>query len=159
MATKAKRSVPEGYHTVTAGLICAGAGEAIKWYQKAIGAEQKMRMDSPDGKVMHAELRIGDSLVYVNDPMMGKDAKALGGSPVTLNLYVDDCDAVFNRAVQAGAKASMPPADMFWGDRFGSFVDPFGHTWSVMTHKEDVTPDEMRTRQAEWMKQMAQQKK
>src|SRR5262245_14642225 len=142
MAT-AKRAVPEGYHTVTTHLIMDDAGPAIDWYKKAFGAAEVSRSLGPDGKVMHAEIQIGDTRIMLNAPMMGaKGPKAMGGSPASLWVYVDDCDAFFNRAVGAGAEAKMPPADQFWGDRFGSLQDPHGYTWSVATRKEDLTPEE-----------------
>jgi uncharacterized glyoxalase superfamily protein PhnB len=127
-----------------------GAAQAIEFYKKAFGAEELTRMPSPDGRtVMHAELQIGDSILFLADefPEMGaRSPKALGGSPVTIHLYVADVDAVFNRAIQAGATAQMPPTDMFWGDRYGKLTDPFGHVWSVATHTEDVPPEEMAKR-------------
>jgi PhnB protein len=155
---KAKRGVPEGYHTITAGLWIDGAAEAIKWYQKALGAEEKGRMAGPDGKIMHAELKIGDSYLFLSDQMMdAKTARQLGGTPMSLMIYVDDADALFNRALEAGAKVKMPIADMFWGDRYGRFIDPFGHDWGVATRKEDLTEAEIGQRFEAFMKQMAQQ--
>ncbi len=156
---KAKKAVPDGYHTVTMALTLDNAAEAIEWYKKALGAEEIARANGPDGKIMHAEIRIGDSRIMVNDPMMGgKGPKALGGSPASLWLYVDDCDTLFNRAVAAGATV-MPGmgamADQFWGDRSGSFSDPQGYRWTIASHKEDLTPEEMQQRQAAFMKQFA----
>jgi PhnB protein len=154
--TKAKKAVPEGYHTVTPVLTLNDARKAIDWYKKALGAEELGVSTGPDGKIMHAELRIGDSKLMVNDPVMGnKGPKELGGSPASLWLYVEDCDALFNRAVKAGGKETMPLGDQFWGDRFGSFNDPFGYSWSVATHKEDLTREEIEVRQAEFFEQMA----
>lgn len=150
---KAKRAVPQGYYTVTPSLVLDDTTAAIEWYKKTFGADELSRAIGPDGKVMHAEIRIGNSRVMLNDAMMGaKSPKAYGGSPTSLWLYVDDCDVLFNRAVAAGAEVSMPVADMFWGDRFGAVVDPFGHRWSLATRKEDLTPDEQDQRQREWMK-------
>ncbi|MEO8214800.1 MAG: VOC family protein [Myxococcales bacterium] len=150
---KAKRAVPQGYYTVTPSLVLDDTTAAIEWYKKTFGADELSRAVGPDGKVMHAEIRIGNSRVMLNDAMMGaKSPKAYGGSPASLWLYVDDCDVLFNRAVAAGAEVSMPVADMFWGDRFGAVVDPFGHRWSLATRKEDLTPDEQDQRQREWMK-------
>ena len=158
----AKQAVPAGYHTVTPQLALDDAAQAIEWYKKALGAEETARAVGPDGKIMHAEIRIGDSLVMLNDAMMGsKGPKALGGSPASLWIYVDDCDALFNRAVAAGGKVAGGPmgqmTDQFWGDRSGTFTDPHGYTWTIATHKEDLTPEEMEQRQAAWMKQFAPQ--
>jgi PhnB protein len=155
---QAKRTIPEGYHTVTPQLTLDNAAQAIDWYKRALGAEEGSRATGPDGKVMHSELRIGDSRVMVNDAMMGsKGPTALGGSPASLWLYVDDCDALFERAVRAGAQVRMAMADQFWGDRCGTLVDPHGYGWTIATHKEDLTREEIEARQAEWMKQFAQQ--
>jgi PhnB protein len=156
---KAKKAVPDGYHTVTMALTLDNAAEAIDWYKKALGAEEIARASGPDGKIMHAEIRIGDSRIMVNDPMMGaKGPKAFGGSPASLWVYVDDCDTLFNRAVAAGA-AVLPGmgamADQFWGDRSGSFSDPYGYRWTIASHKEDLTREEMQERQAAFMKQFA----
>jgi PhnB protein len=161
MMTRAKRPVPEGYHTVTPQLVLDNTAQAIDWYKKALGAEEISRMVGPDQKVMHAELRIGDSRIMLNDEMGGgKSARSLGGTPMSLWLYVEDCDTIFNRAISAGAKVNGPMgqlADQFWGDRSGTFVDPFGYRWSVATHKEDLTREEMERRGAEFMKQQAAQ--
>jgi PhnB protein len=156
------KPIPDGMHTVTPHLIVKGAGEALEFYKTALGAEEVLRMPGPDGRVMHAEFKIGDSLVFMCEeyPDMGcKSPLALGGSPVTLNLAVADCDAAFNRAVGAGATVRMPPADMFWGDRFGKLTDPFGHAWGLATHKEDVSPEEMKKRAQAAMAEMAKGKK
>ena len=157
---KAQRAVPEGFHTVTPQLTLDNAAQTIEWYKKALGAEERSRAIGPDGKVMHAELRIGNSIIMVNDVMMGKGPKAYGGSPASLWLYVDDCDALFNRAVAAGAKAGGGPMgqlqDQFWGDRSGTITDPEGYQWTIATHKEDLTPEEIRQRQDEFFKQFAQ---
>lgn len=153
---KAKQAVPEGYQTVTPVLTLDGARKAIDWYKKALGAEELSVSPGPDGKIMHAEIRIGSSKVMLNDPVMGnKGPKDLGGSPASLWLYVEDCDALFNRAVEAGGKVEMPLGDQFWGDRFGAFKDPFGYSWSIATHKEDLTREEIEVRQAEFFEQMA----
>jgi PhnB protein len=144
--------IPPGFHTVTPHLVIKGAGAAIDFYKKAFGAEEVMRMPGPDGQsVMHAEIKIGDSIVFLADEFPGMPArspKALGGTTVTITLYVADADKVFNQAVAAGATATMPPVDMFWGDRYGKVLDPFGHDWAIATHKEDVPPDEMAKRAA-----------
>jgi PhnB protein len=159
---KAKSPVPEGHHTVTPQLTLGNAAEAIEWYKKALGAEDLGRAIGPDGKVMHAELRIGDSRIMVNDSMMGaKNPKAMGGSPASFWLYVDDCDALFNQAVAAGAQVAAGPmgqlTDQFWGDRSGTITDPEGYTWTIATHKEDLTPEEMTQRQEEFFKKFGAQ--
>ena len=158
---KAKNAVPEGLHTVTPQLTLDNAAQAIDWYKKALGAEEVSRAVGPDGKIMHAELRIGDSLIMLNDAMGGgKGPKAFGGSPASLWIYVEDCDALFNRAVAAGAQVRTGrwgDADQFWGDRCGTFTDPHGYSWTIATHKEDLTPQEMKQRQEEFMKQFAPQ--
>ena len=138
--------IPEGMHSVTPHLVCAGASEAIAFYTRAFGAVELARLPGPDGKLMHASLRIGDSAVMLVDemPQWGSlGPKALKGSPVTIHLYVPDADKVFETAIAAGATAKMPIADMFWGDRYGVLTDPFGHNWSIATHVRDVTPAEM----------------
>lgn len=140
------RPVPEGMHTVTPHLVCDGAAAAIEFYQKAFGAKGGGTMLGPDGRVMHAQLRIGDSAVMLVDEyreqgMLGP--KSLNGSPVTVHLYVENVDEVYQRAVGAGAKPVMPPEDMFWGDRYGVLEDPFGHRWSIATHQRDLSFDEM----------------
>ncbi len=144
--------LPAGFHTVTPHLVIKGAGAAIDFYKKAFGAEEVMRMPGPDGQsVMHAELKIGDSIIFLADEFPGMPArspKALGGTTVTITLYVVDADKVFNQAVAAGATPALPPTDMFWGDRYAKVLDPFGHDWAIATHKEDVPPDEMAKRAA-----------
>jgi PhnB protein len=159
---KAKKAVPEGHHTVTPHLIHDNAARAIDWYKKALGAEEVTRAVGPDGKIMHAEIRIGDSLIMLNDEMGGaKSAKAMGGSPASLWIYVDDCDALFKRAVAAGAQVPPGPmgqmGDQFWGDRSGTFTDPHGYTWTIATRKEDLAPEEMKRRMDEFMKNAAPQ--
>lgn len=146
MAKKKIKPIPDGMHTVTPHLVCAGAADAIKFYKKAFGAAEVMRMPGPGGKLMHASIRIGDSTVMLVDEsrewgMLGP--KALKGSPVTIHLYVEDVDAFAKRAIKAGAKVAMPIADMFWGDRYGVLEDPFGHRWSVATHVRDLSPKEL----------------
>ena len=158
--TKAKKAVPEGHHTVTPHLILDDTSQAIDWYKKALGAEEVARANGPDGKVMHAEIRIGDSLIMLNDEMGGaKSPKAIGGSPVSLWVYVEDCDSVFHRAVGAGAKVAPGPmgqlADQFWGDRAGTFTDPHGYQWTIATRKQDLKPEEMKQRMNEFMKSAA----
>lgn len=144
--SKQVQAIPPGMHSITPHLVCDGAAAAIDFYQRAFGATGSVHMPAPDGKIMHAQLRIGDSAVMLVDEnrafgMLGP--KAIGGSPVTIHLYVEDVDATYQRAVAAGAKATMPPADMFWGDRYGVLEDPFGHRWSIATHKRDVSESEM----------------
>ncbi|HEY4970758.1 MAG TPA: VOC family protein [Steroidobacteraceae bacterium] len=146
MASQSVNPIPEGMHTVRPHLICAGAGDAIDFYKKAFGATETSRMPGPDGKLMHASIRIGDSAVMLVDEMPewgSLGPKALKGSPVVIHLYVDDVDAFTARAVAAGARVTMPVADMFWGDRYGQLEDPFGHRWSVATHVRDVSPADM----------------
>lgn len=156
MASKVK-PIPDGYHTATPYLVVNGAARAIEFYKQAFGAQELFRMGGPDGKIGHAEIRIGDSPIMLSDEMMGnKSPDSLGGSPGGIFLYVEDVDGVFDQAVKAGAKEEMRPMDMFWGDRFGSLIDPFGHRWSLATHVEDVAPEEMEKRSREWQAQMAQ---
>jgi PhnB protein len=145
--------IPSGYRTITPSLVVKGASEAIDYYKRAFGAEElcRMPMPGPDGqvKVGHAELEIGDSRLFLSDEFPEHGATGpKGSSPVSIHLYVPDVDVVFGRAVEAGATATMPPADMFWGDRFGKLVDPFGHHWSIATHIEDPTPEQMKERMA-----------
>ena len=149
------KPIPDGYHTVTPYLIVQGAAAAIEFYKKAFGATELFRMPGPGGKVAHAEIQVGDSRVMLADehPEMGVKAPgSFGGSPVGLMLYVEDVDDRFNRAVAAGAKVKKPLADQFYGDRSGSLTDPFGHQWTIATHREDVSPEEIDRRMREMMK-------
>jgi PhnB protein len=150
--------IPAGHHTVTPHMVLRNAAQAIEFYKKAFGAVEVMRMPGPEGKgVMHAEIKIGDSFIYMADEFPGTSLAApekFGGTTVSIHLYVKDADALFNQAVAAGAKVAMPLMDMFWGDRFGKLTDPFGHSWSIATRKEDVSPEEMGRRGAEEMKKM-----
>lgn len=158
---KATKPVPDGYHTVTAYLSLRSATQGLDFYKRAFGAQEVMRMPGADGKgIAHAEIRIGDSIVMLGDesPQGNPAPESLGGTPVSLFLYVDDVDKGFQRAVEAGAKAIMPPADMFWGDRFGKLKDPFGHEWGLATHKEDLTPEEIGKRAQAFFAQMSKQK-
>ena len=146
----AVRPIPEGYHSLTPYLVLSGAAEALEFYKKAFGAVEEGRVPAPDGKrIMHAALRVGKSYIFLVDDFPefcgGKSATAISlkGTPVTIHHYVENCDAAIKRATDAGAKVEMPPADMFWGDRYGSVVDPFGHKWSFATHVKDLTPAEM----------------
>lgn len=145
----AVKPIPEGYHTATPYLIIEGAAGAIEFYKKAFGATELFRFPAPEGKIGHAEIKIGDSPIMLADayPDMGYNGpKSLGGSPVSLMIYVEDVDAVFNRAVDAGATVKEAVSDKFYGDRIGTLIDPFGHIWHVSTHKEDVSLEEMERR-------------
>lgn len=145
----AVKPIPEGYHSVTPYLAVDDAAEAIEYYKKAFGAKERARMEAPGGKIGHAELEIGDSLVMLSDPFpqaSTRPPKELGGTSVSVFMYVEDVDAVVQQAVDAGATVTMEVADQFWGDRFGSLRDPFGHLWSLATHVEDVPPEEMAER-------------
>jgi PhnB protein len=151
--TKAK-PIPDEYPQVTPYLCIDGASAAIEFYRNVFDATERMRMPAPGGKIGHAELQIGDSVIMLADEFPEMDIrgpKALGGTPVTMNVYVEDVDAVFDRAVNAGAKALRPVQDQFYGDRSGQFEDPFGHRWSIATNIEDVSPEEMAKRAAEVM--------
>ncbi len=146
------KPIPAGMHSVTPHLVCAGAADAIEFYKKAFNAVETARLPGPDGKLMHAAVRIGDSMVMLTDesPDWGCfGPRSLNGSPVTIHLYVDDVDAVVDQAVKAGGKIIMPVEDMFWGDRYGKLEDPFGHHWSVATHLREVTPEEMKEAMAQ----------
>jgi PhnB protein len=154
----AVKPVPEGYNTVTPYLAVDDASAAIEYYKKAFGAKERVRMDTPDGKIGHAEVEIGDSLVMLSDPFPQATTRPpaeLGGTSASVFLYVDDVDAVVRKAVDAGATVTMDVADQFWGDRFGSIRDPFGHIWSIATHVEDVSPEEMAERAKQAMAAMA----
>jgi len=147
----ATQPVPVGYHTVTPYLIVSGAAQALDFYKRALGAIEQMRMPGPEGKVMHAEIKIGDSVIMLADefPEMGaRSPQALGGTPVGICLYVPDVDSLFNQAIQAGGKVERPLQNQFYGDRSGTFIDPFGHKWTIATHVEDVTPEEIGRRMA-----------
>jgi uncharacterized glyoxalase superfamily protein PhnB len=136
------KAIPEGYHSLTTFLSLTGADQAIEFYKKAFGAEERGRFAGPDGKLMHAEIKIGDSIVMLGEAMM--DAPSSG----TVHLYVENADQAFERALKAGATVKMPLADQFWGDRYGVVSDPFGQKWSIASHKEDVPMEEMRKRAA-----------
>jgi uncharacterized glyoxalase superfamily protein PhnB len=151
------KPIPEGYHTITPSLICKSSEKAIEFYKKAFGAEELMRIGRPGGGIMHAEIRVGSSRVMLADEMpdMGcKSAQAYGGSPVTFYVYVENVDAAFKRATDAGGKSPMPVMDMFWGDRIGQIEDPFGYKWTIAQHTKDMTPEEMKKGQEAWMAQM-----
>ncbi len=156
--TKGVEPIPEGYHTITPHLAVRGADKAIEFYKKAFGAEEIARMTGPDGKkIMHAELNIGDSRFFLCDEipeMESRSPESLGGSPVGIYLYVRNADEAFRKAVAAGAKVKRPVQEMFWGDRCGSVTDPYGYTWDLATHVEDVSPAEMKRRQKEFLEEM-----
>ena len=156
------KAVPQGMHTITPHLVVRNAIEAIDFYRKALGAEVKGVHKTPDGRVMHAELKIGDSMLFLADefPGMGtcSSPKTLGGSSINLNIYTNGVDQLFNQAVSAGATVLMPLSNQFWGDRYGQIKDPFGHVWALAQHVEDVTPDELERRGREVMAQMAKNK-
>jgi len=152
------RPIPEGYHSLTPQLTCRNAAKAIEFYESVFGAKELMRTPGPDGKIAHAELQIGDSRLMVNDEMPGitvaPEPSALHAH--SLFIYTEDVDAMFNRGVAAGAHVDMPLSDMFWGDRYGKFTDPFGHQWGLATHVEDVEPEEMQRRMEEMTKKMSE---
>ncbi|MBI3467005.1 MAG: VOC family protein [Planctomycetes bacterium] len=155
----AVKPVPDGFNTVSAYMVVRNTVEALEFYNKAFGAETKGRMPGPDGKsTAHAEMRIGNSTVMLTDenPQWGaKSPLTLGGTGVTLHIYVEDADALFKRAVAAGCTPTMPIMDAFWGDRYGKVTDPFGHGWGIATHKEDLTHEQVAKRAAEWFASMA----
>ena len=154
----AVQPIPEGYHTLTAYLTFDDAAAAIDFYKRAFGAKERMRMDAPGGKIGHAEVEIGDSLVMLSDAFPQSKArppKELGGTTGGLFMYSKDVDTAFQQAIDAGATAEMEPQDMFWGDRFGTVIDPFGHIWSIATHTRDLSPDEIAEGAKEAMAAMA----
>lgn len=158
---KAKSAIPQGLHTVTPHLILDNAAEAIEWYKRALGAEEVSRALGPDGKIMHAQIRIGNSHLFLNDEMGGgKSARTFGGSPIGLFIYTEDADALYNKALRAGAKVAPGPMgamqDQFWGDRCGTLIDPSGYSWTIATHKEDLTHEELKHRMDDAMKAMKQ---
>ncbi len=154
----AVKPIPEGYHSVSPALAVDGAAEAIEFYKRAFGAKERFVMPGPEGMIAHAELEIGDSVVMLSDPFPHstvRPPKELGGTSVGIFVYVEDVDAVFEQAVNEGATVTMALEDMFWGDRFGKLTDPFGHAWSIATHIEDPTPEQMTERMAEAFAQQA----
>jgi PhnB protein len=154
-------STMRDYHTVTPNMIVRDAARAIDFYKKAFGATETVRMPGPGGRIMHAEMRIGDSVVMLADEMPEMHAKspqAFGGSPVSFYVYVDDVDTAWKRAVEAGAKPQMPLSDMFWGDRTGSLEDPFGHRWSLAQHMRDLTPEQIKQGQEAFLAEMSKQR-
>jgi uncharacterized glyoxalase superfamily protein PhnB len=157
---KARNPIPEGLHTITPQLVVKGAAQALEFYKRAFGATELSRFPGPGGLIMHSSIKIGDSNFFVNDEMPGQTScvspAKLGGASVVLSLYVADCDKVYNQAVSAGAKPSMPLADQFWGDRYGQVTDPYGHVWAIATRKEDLTPAELEERSRQFMASTAQ---
>lgn len=155
--------IPEGHHSVTPYLVVKDAARAIEFYKQAFGAQEVDRMPGPGGKgIMHAEIKIGDSRLMLSDEFPGAGCaspQSLGGTTCQMFIYVPDVDAAYKQAISAGATSGMPPSDMFWGDRFGKLSDPFGHQWGLATHKEDVSPAEMRKRAEAFAAQMAQQQR
>jgi PhnB protein len=140
-------AVPKGFHTVTPSLFVAGAAKAIEFYKKALGAEERMRFEGPGGAIMHAEIKVGDSVIMLADEMPdmgGRGPRTIGGTPVSFFVYGDNVDAAWKRALDAGAKELVPLADQFWGDRTGCLEDPFGHQWWLAQHVEDLTPEQIR---------------
>ncbi|HXY02865.1 MAG TPA: VOC family protein [Terriglobales bacterium] len=157
---KAAEPCPKGFHTVTPSLFVRNARQAIDFYKKALGAEETVCMTGPDGKIGHAEIKVGDSFIFLSDenPTWGtKSPQSLGGATGGLYLYIEDVDKSFQRALDAGGQLKMPVTDMFWGDRLGSFVDPFGHNWTLATHTKDVSIEEMKEGEKKFYAQMAQQ--
>lgn len=153
----AVKPIPEGYHTATPYLVCKGAAAAIDYYKKAFGATEIMRMEGPPGRIGHAEIQIGDSRIMLADEfpeMKAVSPQTLGGTPVSIMLYVEDVDRVYRQALAAGGSQVHPLKDQFYGDRSGTLTDPFGHMWTIGTHKEDVSPEEMEKRAAEAAKSM-----
>jgi PhnB protein len=151
MTPTSVKPIPDGMHSITPHLVCDGAAAAIEFYKKAFGATEEARLPGPDGRLMHGMVRIGDSALMLVDewPEMGAlGPNKLKGTPGTIHLSVTDVDAAFKRAVDAGATATMPPADMFWGDRYGQVRDPFGHMWSMATHQRDLTPEQIKQNMA-----------
>jgi PhnB protein len=159
--TTSVKPKPEGFHTATPTLVVRNAAQAIDFYKKVFGAEELMRMPSPDGKISHAEIKIGDSIIFLSDEFPqhgGKSPQTLGGFTGGIYLYVPDVDDVFQRAIAAGGKSAMPVTDMFWGDRHGNFTDPYGHSWGVSTHTEDLSEEEMGKRAQAFYAEMEQKK-
>ena len=144
----AVKAIPEGYHSLTPYLVCKDAAKAIEFYSRAFGAQETVRMPGPNGRIMHAEVKIGDSMLMLSDENPDRAAVAPSGKgrSSSLMFYTNDVDGVFKRAIDAGASSIEAPTDMFWGDRMGNLMDPFGHQWAIATHKEDVAPDEMEKR-------------
>jgi uncharacterized glyoxalase superfamily protein PhnB len=153
------KPIPQGYTNVTPSITLSDTPKAIEFYKQAFGATERMRMPAPDGKIMHAEIQIGNAIIMMNDECFGqRSAASLGGSPINFYLYFENVDAAFQKAVSAGGKELAPVTDMFWGDRMGCIEDPFGIQWTIATHVKDATPEELSRGQEEFMKQMAEAK-
>jgi uncharacterized glyoxalase superfamily protein PhnB len=153
------KPIPDGFHTVTPSLVVSNAAEAIEFYKKAFNANEIYKFPTPDGTILHAMIQIGDSFVMMSDefPTLGMNSPTtIGGSAVTLHLYVDDSDKIFKQAVDAGAVITMPIMDAFWGDRFGTVMDPYGHSWAIATHKIDMTPEGLRKAGEEYFSNLKQ---
>ena len=151
------RGIPDGFHSLTPSLICRETPKAMEFYKRAFGATEISRFAGPDGKIMNAQMRIGDSIFMLTEENLEWEAKSplsLSGSPVSIQIYVEDTDKVFNTAVAAGATVSMPVEDMFWGDRWGSITDPFGHRWAIATRKKELNDDEMQRAAGEFFSRM-----
>ena len=154
------KPIPDGFHTATPSIVVNSSNDAIEFYKKAFGANEIYRFPAPDGKIMHAMIQIGDSYIMMNDEFPGMGARApgtIGGTPVTIHLFVEDADKIFNQAVAAGATITMPIMDAFWGDRFGTVTDPYGHSWAIATHQKDMSPEEMKKASEEFFANMAKQ--
>ena len=154
------KPIPDGFHSITPSLVVGNSKEAIEFYKKAFGANEIYQFPAPDGKTMHAMIQIGDSIVMMGDefPAMGtRSPETIGGTAVTLHLYVQDADKIYNQAIEAGAKVVMPIMDAFWGDRYGMVLDPFGHSWAIATHKIDISPEGLRKAGEEFFANMAKQ--
>jgi PhnB protein len=159
--TASVKAVPDGFHTATPSMVVRDAAKAIDFYKRVFGAEERMRMPGPDGKIIHAEIKIGDSIIFLSDEipnMGGKSPQSVGAYTGAVYLYVPNVDEIVQRAVDAGSKSAGPVSDMFWGDRVGHFVDPFGHGWSVGTHVADLTEQEVEKGAQEFYARMAQKK-
>ena len=156
------KPIPDGFHAVTPTLTLDDAAQALDFYKRALGAQELMRMPGPGGRIMHAMIKLGDSIVMMGDESPGmpecRSPKSAGARTAGLYVYVPDADAAFKRAADAGAKVVQPPADMFWGDRAATIEDPSGHQWTLATHREDLTPEEIGRRQKEFFASMSQQK-
>jgi PhnB protein len=160
--SESPKTIPEGYHSINTYLVVRNADRAIEFYKKAFGAEERFRMSGPDGKaIMHAELKIGDSIFMLSEEskeMKAHSPESIGGSPVSMYVYVRDVDQIFNQAVSEGATVLKPVNDQFYGDRSGYLKDPFGHLWSIATHKKDLSPDELRKAGEAFFEEMSKMK-
>ena len=149
------KPIPEGFHTTTPSIVVSSSKDAIEFYKKVFDANEIYQFPTPDGKIMHAMIKIGDSFVMMSDefPQMGaRSPTTVGGTSTTIHLYVEDADKVYNQAIKSGAIPTMPIMDAFWGDRYGMVLDPFGHSWAIATHKKDMSPEEMRKAAEEFVK-------